>query len=162
MAQGDQRPRHSRNSSRILRFRNSSSQPGENDRSNTRTTKDDATVLFIKRVLCAQTTQTGTQNDAIDARPLDELLPPLTSSNDVDIQLYAIIAVILHQFVQSWYTRITPDQDFVSEITHIIAHCTRGIEQRFRQTDLEELLLDELPALALAHIDGIFEVQLIK
>jgi len=72
----------------------------------------------------------------------------------MDVQLYAIIAVVLNQFVQSWYKVITSDEDFVNEIVHVIAHCTRGIEQRLRHVDLLQVLLDELPALLLAHIDG--------
>ena len=122
-------------------------------------THDAATIQYIKRVLCARpiqqdSTQTSARDDA-DSKALEELLPPLTSSNEVDIQLYAIIAVVLNQFVQSWYNRITPDQDFVAEVVQIIAHCTRGVEQRLRCIDMEELLLDHLPALLTAHVDGI-------
>ena len=60
-----------------------------------------ATITYIKRVLCSQSPKSGPLADGdINAKPLEELLPPLTSSNEVDVQLYAIIAVILHQFVQ--------------------------------------------------------------
>ena len=90
----------------------------------------------------------------MDSRPLDELLPPLTSSNDVDVQIYAIISVVLSQFVQSWYNRLTSDQEFVGEVVQIIAHCTRGLEERLRHIDLEDILLDELPALVVTHLDG--------
>ena len=96
----------------------------------------------------------GKQDDNIDEQPLEDLLPPLTSSNEVDIQLYAIIAVILSQFVQTWYNRITPDGEFLNEIVQIIAHCTRGIEARLRHADLETLLLDELPSVLHAHLHG--------
>jgi hypothetical protein len=82
----------------------------------------------------------------------DAITHPWSSSNAVDVQLYAIIAVILSQFVQTWYHRITPDDAFVAEIVQIIAHCTRGLEQRLRHVDLVELLLDELPALAVTHL----------
>lgn len=160
MAQGDQRPRHHRLPSRTPRL-GSSGDHADQERRTTEKPKpsDEATVKYVKRVLCSQTLPLGSPGDSTsvetDAKPLDELLPPLTSSNAVDLQLYAIIAVILNQFVQSWYNRITPDQDFVGEVVQIIAHCTRGLEQRFRMIDLEELLLDELPALMTAHIDGI-------
>ena len=87
-------------------------------------------------------------------RPIEELLPPLTSSNDVDLELYALIAVIIQEFVCSWYARITPDHTFVDEVIRIIAHCTRALEERLRKVDLEELLLDELPALVDAHLSG--------
>jgi splicing suppressor protein 51 len=86
--------------------------------------------------------------------PIDELLPPLTSRNDVDLQLYAFLAIIMREFVQSWYSKITSDENFVSEILHIIAHCSRALEQRCRKIDLESLLLDEIPDLLDKHITG--------
>ncbi|KAI2469219.1 PXA domain-containing protein [Annulohypoxylon bovei var. microspora] len=110
---------------------------------------DKATAAFIRRVLCAQhLADRGRSTPA----PIHDLLPPLTSRNDVDLQLYALIAIIIKEFVQNWYGRITPDETFVSEIVHIIAHCTRALEQRLRNVDLESLLFDELPELLDAHI----------
>ena len=85
---------------------------------------------------------------------IDELLPPLTSSNDVDLQLYAIIAILVKELVYSWYGKITSDQCFVEEVVRIIAHCTRAIEGRLRAVDLEELVLDEIPELIESHVRG--------
>jgi hypothetical protein len=85
---------------------------------------------------------------------IEGLLPPLTSRNDVDLQLYALIAIILRDFVQTWYAKITPDETFVAEIVQIIAHITRGLEQRLRKVDLESLLFDELPDLLDKHVTG--------
>jgi len=84
--------------------------------------------------------------------PIEELLPPLTSRNDVDLQLYALISIILRESVQNWYGKITADETFVAEIVQIIAHVTRALEQRLRKIDLESLLLDELPDLLDAHV----------
>ncbi|KAI1661710.1 PXA domain-containing protein [Daldinia decipiens] len=110
---------------------------------------DKATATFIRRVLCAQhLADRGRSTPA----PIQDLLPPLTSRNDVDLQLYALIAIIIKEFVQNWYTKITPDETFVAEIVQIIAHCTRALEQRLRNVDLESLLFDELPELLDAHI----------
>ncbi|KAH8737941.1 PXA domain-containing protein [Ilyonectria robusta] len=110
---------------------------------------DRATSLLIRRTLCPQ--QLGDKGrDA--PTPIDELLPPLTSRNDMDLQLYAFLAIILREFVQSWYSKITTDENFVAEIIHIIAHCSRALEQRFRKVDLESLLLDEIPDLLDKHI----------
>jgi hypothetical protein len=64
------------------------------------------------------------------------------------------LAVILKEFVQAWYSKITPDETFVAEIVQIIAHCTRAVEQRLRKVDLESLLLDEIPDLLDRHITG--------
>ncbi|CAK4032332.1 Hypothetical predicted protein [Lecanosticta acicola] len=118
---------------------------------------DAETIEYIKRVLCAKQQDgeaaAGDRTQDHHSEPLEELLPPLTSSNAIDIQLYAFIAVILSNFVQTWYNRITPDQHFVAEIVQIIAHCTRGLEQRLRKVDLEALLLDELPDLLTEHVN---------
>ncbi|KAL7626278.1 hypothetical protein AAE478_003048 [Parahypoxylon ruwenzoriense] len=110
---------------------------------------DKATAALIRRVLCAQhLADRGRSTPA----PIQDLLPPLTSRNDVDLQLYALIAVVIKEFVQSWYIKITPDEAFVAEIVQIIAHCTRALEQRLRKVDLESLLFDELPELLDAHV----------
>lgn len=156
---GDRRPGHSRHASRITKptISNGATRQAK-PRDQSRRDDDQQTIAYIKQVLCSGDAQTGplsgTLTSDVAAKSLNELLPPLTSSNEVDVQLYAIIAVVLNQFVQSWYKVITSDEDFVNEIVHVIAHCTRGIEQRLRHVDLQEVLLDELPVLLLAHIDG--------
>jgi len=99
-------------------------------------------------VLCPYS-HTGTT----DPRPISELLPPLTSSNDVDLQLYAIVAVVVKDLVQSWYGKITPDQGFVEEVVRIVAHCTTQLESRLRTVDLEDLVFDEIPDLIERHVN---------
>ncbi|OAA57851.1 Phox-associated domain protein [Niveomyces insectorum RCEF 264] len=136
---------------------------------------DKATILLIRRTLCPQdgpvagagvgsaagvTTNTnpgtgdsaasfaaGTTGTTTTTTPIEDLLPPLTSRNDVDLQLYALLAVVVREFVQTWYSKISPDEQFVAEIVQIVAHCTRTLEQRLRKVDLESLLFDELPTL---------------
>jgi len=116
---------------------------------------DEATIAFIKRTLCAQQL-TGPEGSRArnTSKPLSELLPPLTSSNQVDLQLYALISIIIKDFVQAWYSRITPDQEFTDQVVQIIAHCTRALEQRITAVDLEALILDELPELIDVHVTG--------
>jgi hypothetical protein len=111
---------------------------------------EQATLFLIRRTLCSQLGDKGRSTPA----PIDEILPPLTSSNEVDLQLYALIAIIIREFVQTWYAKITPDQVFVEEVVKIIAHCTRALEQRLRNVDLESLLFDELPELLEVHVQG--------
>ncbi|KAK8153679.1 PXA domain-containing protein [Phyllosticta citrichinensis] len=128
----------------------------------TRTTadvaSDKATAALIRRTLCAHHVSSnilaGGEKGKTSQKPLDELLPPLTSSNEVDLQLYGIISVIIKEFVNAWYAKITPDHVFVDEVIQIIAHCTRALEQRLRQVDLEALILDEAPRLVENHIDA--------
>lgn len=101
-----------------------------------------ATVALIRRVFCPGT---GVQS-------LEELLPPLTSSNEVDRQLYALLAIIVREYIYSWYSQITSDHILVNEVLQVFAHVTRALEQRLRQTDVAQLILDELPALVESHI----------
>ncbi|KAL8995307.1 MAG: hypothetical protein Q9188_006841 [Gyalolechia gomerana] len=108
-----------------------------------------ATTALIRRVLCPQPT-TGSN----EAQPIEDLLPPLTSSNDVDLQLYAIIAIVVKETVYSWYGKITSDQTFVEEVVRIIAHCTTGLEGRLRKVDIESLTFDEIPELVENHISA--------
>ncbi|KAL9124187.1 MAG: hypothetical protein Q9217_006460 [Psora testacea] len=108
---------------------------------------DRAPITLIRRILCPPTHSTADKD-----RPIDEFLPPLTSSNEVDLQLYAIIAIVVKDLVYSWYGKITPDQSFVEEVVRIIAHCTRALESRLRSVDLESLILDEVPELLERHV----------
>lgn len=113
---------------------------------------DRVTTALVRRTLCPQQLKADKGRDS--QTPIEDLLPPLTSRNDVDLQLYAFLAIILRDFVQSWYGRITTDETFVAEVVHVIAHCTRALEQRFRKLDLESLVLDEIPELLDRHVTG--------
>jgi hypothetical protein len=115
---------------------------------------DKATIFLVRRILCPQNFNDKGKTRSGSPVSIEDLLPPLTSRNDVDLQLYAFIAIIIRDYVQTWYGRITPDETFVGEIVQIIAHCTRALEQRLRELDLETLLLDELPGLLDKHIRG--------
>ncbi len=116
---------------------------------------DRATAALVRRTLCAKQQLTPGDRGRNTPAPIQDLLPPLTSRNDVDLQLYALISIVIREFVQSWYSKITPDETFVAEIVQIIAHCTRALEQRLRKVDLENLLFDELPELLDAHVRGL-------
>lgn len=109
-----------------------------------------STLAIIQKIL------TPDRNAAVrtDSTVIEDILPPLTSSNDVDIELYAVLAIIIKDFVNTWYTKITTDHGFVEEIIQIIAHCSRALEQRLRRVDTAALLLDEIPLLVQAHVDG--------
>ena len=109
---------------------------------------DKSTAALIRRVLCPH------GHGVTDLRPINELLPPLTSSNDVDFQLYAIIAIVVRDLVQSWYGKITPDQGFVEEVVKVVAHCTTQLESRLRTLDLGSLVFDEIPELIESHISS--------
>lgn len=65
--------------------------------------------------------------------PLDAVLPALTSNAHVDLELYALIAVVFRDFVHKWYLQITNDVAFVEEVVVVIAHVTRALETRLRK-----------------------------
>ncbi|KAG5922838.1 hypothetical protein E4U42_005225 [Claviceps africana] len=112
---------------------------------------DRATESLIRKVLLPH--EPGDKGRDWDSQArIDELLPPLTSRNDVDLQLYAFLAIILRDFVQAWYNKITPDETFVAEVVHVLAHCTRAVEQRLRGVDLENLIFHEVPEVLDKHI----------
>ncbi|RDW93582.1 PXA domain-containing protein [Aspergillus mulundensis] len=110
---------------------------------------DKAIAALVRRVLCPQS---GNYGGATSPYAPEELLPPLTSSNDVDRQLYALVAMIIKEFISSWYSKITSDQALINEVLQLIAHLTRALEQRLRETDIAQLALDDIPALVEAHI----------
>lgn len=126
-------------------------------------TSDKATAAFIRGILCAHHLHGDSERRGGGAEPLgiDQLLPPLTSSNAIDLQLYAFIAIIVKEYIHPWYTRITSDHAFVDELIQIIAHCTRVLEQRLRKVDLEALALEEIPALLRTHIESKHKVNTI-
>ena len=135
-------PQLSRNSSRNRQASPAQASPPSD-------VSEKAISILIRRTLVPHN-----HGAAIDTKPIEELLPPLTSSNDVDLQLYAIIAIVIKEFVASWYGKITPDQGFIEEVMRIIAHCTRALEQRIRSVDVETLVLDEIPEIIESHVHG--------
>ncbi|KAK5072129.1 hypothetical protein LTR64_004093 [Lithohypha guttulata] len=122
------------------------------DTSSTDPTSRQTTLALIQRVLVPN--KSGLTDTTINVTAIEDILPPLTSSNDVDLELYAILAIIVKDFVNTWYTKITPDHDFVEEIIQIFAHCSRALEQRLRQIDRTTLFMDEVPLLIQHHLDA--------
>ncbi|KAI9844192.1 MAG: hypothetical protein M1838_002295 [Thelocarpon superellum] len=120
------------------------------------TRSDRAATLLIRRTLCAHRDQrpVGREGDDASPRPVLDLLPPLTSSTEVDLQLYALVAILVRDYILPWYSRVTSDREFIDEIVQVIAHCCRALERRSREVDLEALLVDEIPSLLNAHLDA--------
>lgn len=117
---------------------------------------EQATISLIRRVLIPH--QSTSAVAANDVTSLAGELPPLTSSNAIDLQLYAILAVVVKEFINVWYSKITPDHGFVEETIHIVAHCSRAIEQRMRKLDAVTILLDGIPSLITDHIQGDYQM----
>jgi hypothetical protein len=117
---------------------------------------DDAqTAAFVRRTLCPHHQLHATASAPDDPPPsIHALLPPLTSANEVDLQLYGALAVIAKEFVFSWYGRLTADAAFADELVRVVAHCARGVEERARRVDWVAVLVDEVPAVLDQHVRG--------
>ncbi len=126
-------------------------------RSKTDASSDKATAAFIRRTLCSAHHAHGSgvvEKGRSTPLPVHDLLPSLTSSNDIDFQLYAFLSIIVRDFVLSWYGRITPDQEFIAEVLKIVAHCSRALEERCRRVDWIDVALEKLPRALNDHITG--------
>ena len=121
----------------------------QHDVSNPEPLSDKASLSLIRRVLYPPSSNNDQQ---ISTRPIEDVLPPLTSSNDIDFQLYALIAIVIKEYVQTWYTKITPDHTFIEEVIQIIAHCSRAVEQRLRRLNVEDLVFDDVSSLIFDHV----------
>jgi hypothetical protein len=118
---------------------------------------DKAAAALVRRVLLAHQFNNNPQESeqqpaSSNTACLDATLPSLTSSNEIDLQLYALIAIFIKDCVYSWYSKFTTDHTFIEDVIQIIAHCTRALEERLRTADLERLFLNEVPALIDAHV----------
>lgn len=73
-------------------------------------------------------------------------VPLLTSSSEVDLQLHAIVLLLLKNFVLSWYDRFTDDysNEFLIELLYTSAHITRSLEEKLRKLDYKQLIMDDL------------------
>ncbi|KAG5358606.1 hypothetical protein CJU89_5229 [Yarrowia sp. B02] len=94
--------------------------------------------------------------DSEPSKPVLELLPVPTSCSDaVNTQWYALTALICRHMVQSWYSRISDDPGFVTEMVEVLAKISRDVDLRLQTIDYETALLDGLPYLIDSHFEAV-------
>jgi hypothetical protein len=81
-------------------------------------------------------------------------LRPLTGSAALDLEIYALLAVVVREFVSPWYGRITGDGEFVEEVMAVVGHVARAVEGRARAVEWAEVVGDEAWELVGAHVEG--------
>lgn len=91
-------------------------------------TIDKPTLALIRRVLCSH---------APPSTPLEELLPPLTASAEIDLQVWALLALVVRDFVASWYGTITNDTELVREVVRIVGVVVGGVAARVGKVSSE-------------------------
>lgn len=87
--------------------------------------------------------------------PVDwrDKLPSLCSSDEVNVELYALVGLVCRQFVLSWYYGIVDDPSFLSEIATLLAKSLRLLEERLVELDVYSMLLDEIPMILEMHVN---------
>lgn len=80
-------------------------------------------------------------------------LPSLSSSANVDTQLYALIGLLFKSFINRWYNNITDDQKLIADVLKLISHLIKEIEIRLKRLNILSLLLDDVPYLLDNHLN---------
>lgn len=92
-------------------------------------------------------------------------LPPLFPTPTLDLvllndQIYHFLALALRAFVLSWWSKLTPrDKDLLPQITVILQHLIRKINQRLQRADLSQALFTSIPLLFKQHYSDFRQAQ---
>lgn len=83
-------------------------------------------------------------------------LPPLflspTCPRELHDEVYDLVALALRAFVNTWWTKLTRyDKEFLPQITSVVTHVIRALEQRLLDADLSLLVFGDIPALITQH-----------
>lgn len=94
----------------------------------------------------------------------DYSLPPLTSSNDLDIRLYALFSLLINDFIFGWYENslnLDEKDQFTKELIFIFAHISRNLQERINKSHNEfiKLLITDLPYLLNDHLNNLNEIS---
>lgn len=128
------------------------------ERHNRKSDTEDEQAKLLRQIIAVFDAQLG---KAPSISRLDDLpsilyrtVPPIAGSYECDLELYALLAIIFDLALRSWYGKITTDKTFIHETTNITATCLRKIVDRLALVDMKSLLLDEVPALLIDHLQG--------
>ncbi|KAF5368435.1 hypothetical protein D9758_002405 [Tetrapyrgos nigripes] len=87
--------------------------------------------------------------------PSQSSLPPLLNTqvpDELTNELYDFIALALRAFVNPWWVKITRyDKQFLPEITRILTHVFRALEERLVNADLPPLVFRDIPTIVTVH-----------
>jgi len=83
-------------------------------------------------------------------------LPPLFLSpscpRELHDEVYDLVALALRAYVNTWWTKLTRyDKEFLPQITNVVTHVIRSLEQRLLDADLSLLVFGDIPALITQH-----------
>ncbi|KAF9973935.1 hypothetical protein BGZ73_002804 [Actinomortierella ambigua] len=69
----------------------------------------------------------------------------------LDEEAYHFLALLVRDFIQTWYSAVSTDPEFVSSIVDVVIHIARELERRSEEIDWVELLLMDVPAVLKRH-----------
>lgn len=61
----------------------------------------------------------------------------LTPSSEIDLQVWALLAVVVRDFVASWYGTITNDTELVTEVVKVVGVVVAGVAARVGKVSSE-------------------------
>ena len=76
----------------------------------------------------------------------------LTSSPIVDEQLSKIITLLLRDYISSWFSTLSNDEELYTEITKLVAHILSELEHRLSKVDWVVLITQDMPHVLINHI----------
>ncbi|KAG0240799.1 RNA recognition motif-containing protein [Actinomortierella wolfii] len=69
----------------------------------------------------------------------------------LDEEAYHFLAFLVRDFIQTWYSAISTDPDFVSSVVNVVIHIAHELERRCQEVDWVELLLIDVPVVLKKH-----------
>ncbi|KAF9350410.1 hypothetical protein BGX34_001230 [Mortierella sp. NVP85] len=70
---------------------------------------------------------------------------------DLDAEAYHFLALLVRDFIQTWYTTFSNDPQFVASIVHVVIDIARKLERRSQEVDWVGLLLQDVPEVLKRH-----------
>ncbi|KAG0199882.1 hypothetical protein BGX28_006907 [Mortierella sp. GBA30] len=70
---------------------------------------------------------------------------------DLDAEAYHFLALLVRDFIQTWYSSFSSDSQFVTSIVDIVIYIARELERRSQEVDWVELLLQDVPEVLRRH-----------
>lgn len=129
--------------------------PEPNDNNNDSLNDDEYLKRLAESLLCANN----------DKKSIS--LPPLTTSNNLDIHLYAFFSLLVDNFILKWYDErqglnLLSKDEFLNELIFLFAHITRDLNERCRNNkdELIKLFLIDIPYLLESHISSFEKTKL--
>ncbi|KAF8928611.1 PXA domain-containing protein [Dissophora ornata] len=70
---------------------------------------------------------------------------------DLDAESYHFLALLVRDFIQTWYSSFSSDPQFVASIVNVVIDIARKLERRCQEVDWVGLLLQDVPEVLKRH-----------